>query len=77
MWKTTAVRRGLSHRRAKRSNEKKKIQHLTGTIRLDLDARFVAKPSRTVQMFFPTKDRVTKHLQSNTMCATTNSHSFV
>ena len=46
---------------------KKKIQHLTGSIRPDLDIRFVAKPPRTVQTFFPTKDPVPKHLQSNTV----------
>ena len=34
---------------------KKKIQHLTGSIRPDLDVRFVAKPPRAVQTFFPTK----------------------
>ena len=50
---------------------KKKIQHLTGSIRSDLDVRFVAKPSRAVQTFFPTKDRVPEHLQSNTVYATT------
>ena len=37
---------------------KKKIQHLTGSIRPDLDVRFVTKPPRAVQTFFPTKDRV-------------------
>ena len=50
---------------------KKKIQHLTGSIRPDLDVRFVAKPPRVVQTFFPTKDRVPKHLQSNTVYAAT------
>ena len=50
---------------------KKKIQHLTGSIRPDLDVRFVAKPPRAVQTFFPTKDRVPKHLQSNTVYAAT------
>ena len=50
---------------------KKKFQHLTGSIRPDLDVRFVAKPPRAVQTFFPTKDRVPKHLQSNTVYATT------
>ena len=50
---------------------KKKIQHLTGSIRPDLDVRFVAKPPRAVQTFFPTKDPVPKHLQSNTVYATT------
>ena len=42
---------------------KKKIQHLTGSIRPDLDVRFVAKPPRTVQTFLPTKGPVPKHLQ--------------
>ena len=50
---------------------KKKIQHLTGSNRPDLDVRFVAKPPRTVQTFFPTKDPVPKHLQSNTVYAAT------
>ena len=50
---------------------KKKIQHLTGSIRPDLDVRFVAKPPRTVKTFFPTKDPLPKHLQSNTVYATT------
>ena len=50
---------------------KKKIQQLTGSIRPDLDVRFVAKPPRTLQTFFPTKDPVPKHLQSNTMYAAT------
>ena len=50
---------------------KEKIQHLTESIRPDLDVRFVAKPPRAVQTFFPTKDRVPKHLQSNTVYATT------
>ena len=46
---------------------KKKIQHLTGLIRPDLDVRFAAKPPRTAQTFFPTKDPIPKHLQSNTV----------
>jgi hypothetical protein len=50
---------------------KKKIQHLTGSIRPDLDVRFVAKPPRTVRTFFPTKEPVPKHLQSNTVYAAT------
>ena len=50
---------------------KKKIQQLTESIRPDLDVRFVAKPPRTVQTFFPTKDPVPKHLQSNTVYAAT------
>lgn len=50
---------------------KKKIQQLTGSIRPDLDVRFVAKPPRTVQTFFPTEDPVPKHLQSNTVYAAT------
>ena len=49
---------------------KKKIQHLAGSTRPDLDIRFVAKPPRAVQTFFPTKDRVPKHLQSSTVYAT-------
>jgi hypothetical protein len=49
---------------------KRKIQHLLGSIRPDLDVRFVAKPPRTVPTFFPTKDRVPKNLQSNTVYAT-------
>ena len=50
---------------------KKTIQHLTGSIRPDLDIWFVTKPPRAVQTSFPTKDRVPKHLQSNTVYATT------
>ena len=50
---------------------KKKIQHLAGSIRPDLDVRFVAKPRRAVQTFFPTKDPVPKHLQTNTVYAAT------
>ena len=50
---------------------KKKIQHLIGLIRPDLDVHFVAQPPRTVQTFFPTKDPVPKHLQSNTVHVTT------
>jgi hypothetical protein len=44
---------------------KRKIKQLTGTFRPDLDVRFVAKPSRTLETFFPTKEPVPKHLQSN------------
>ena len=50
---------------------KKKIQHWTGSIRPDLDVRFVAKTPRTVQTFFPTKEPVSKHRQSNTVYAAT------
>ena len=50
---------------------KKKIQHLTESIHPDLYVRFVAKPPRTVETFFPTKDPVPKHLQSNTVYAAT------
>ena len=50
---------------------KKKMQHLTGSSRPDLEIRFVAKPLRAVKMFVPMKDRVPKHLRSNTVCATT------
>ena len=50
---------------------KKKIQHFTGSIRPDLDVRFVAKPPRTVQTFFPSKEPVPKYLQSNTVYAAT------
>jgi hypothetical protein len=51
---------------------KKTIEHLTGSIRPDLDVRFVAKPLRAVQTFFPTKDRVPKRLQSDTVYATSS-----
>jgi hypothetical protein len=50
---------------------KKKIQQLIGSIRPDLEVRFVAKLPRAVHTFFPTKNRVPKHLESNTVCATT------
>ena len=50
---------------------KKKVQHFIGSIRPNLDVRFVGKPPRTVQTFFPTKDPVPKHLQSNTVYAAT------
>ena len=43
---------------------KKKIQHLTGSIRSDLDVRFVAKPPSTIPTFFSTKDPVPKHLST-------------
>jgi hypothetical protein len=54
----------------KQTDLMKKIQNLTGSIRPDLDIRFLAKPLSAVQTFFPTKDRVPKHLQSNTVYAT-------
>ena len=45
----------------------KKLQHLSATIRPDLDVRFYAKPPRSVRTFFPNKVPVPKHLQSNTV----------
>ena len=50
---------------------KKKIQHSTESIRPDIYVRFVAKPPRTGETFFPTKDPVPKHRQSNTVYAAT------
>ena len=46
---------------------KKKIQQLTESICPDLDVRFIAKPPRTVQTFFPTEEPVPKRRQSNTV----------
>jgi len=43
---------------------KKKIDRLAAKVRPDLDIRFFAKPPRSVQTYFPTKDPVPKHLQT-------------
>jgi hypothetical protein len=46
------------------------IQHLTGSIRPDLDVHCAAKSSSVGQAFFVMKDRIPNHLQSNTVNAT-------
>ena len=48
---------------------KKKISRLTAESRPDLDIHYVAKPPRSVKTFFPTKDPVPKHLQSDIVYA--------
>ncbi|CAF1489635.1 unnamed protein product [Rotaria sordida] len=44
---------------------KKKLSHIAGKIRPDVDVRFFAKLPSSVQMFFNTKDPVPKHLRSD------------
>ena len=48
---------------------KKQISRLTAKTRPDLDIRYVAKPPPSVRTFFPTKDPVPKHLQSEIVYA--------
>ena len=42
---------------------RKKLSHITGKLRPDLDVRFLARPPPSVQHFFKTKDLISKHLQ--------------
>ena len=44
---------------------KNKFLHLSGQLRPDLDVRFFTKPPPAVRTFFPNKDRIVKHMQSN------------
>ncbi len=44
---------------------KKKLSHIAGKLRPDLDVRCFARPPSSVQIFFDTKDPVPKYLQSD------------